>query len=178
MAISGSSSATAALKAASRGQLGAYPSYGMAMRFEVKVEGLSLGHWRSCTGLEVKLESKPIPQGGEYTRLARLPESLVYKPITLERAMSAKDSKILQTWLHQFVKKWELYPTTPTGIYRTTAVITLLDHQLLPVMDWTLQGVYPSSWSGPRLSADDNKVAIESLVIEHEGFLEDRQGAT
>ena len=32
-------------------------------------------------------------------------------------------------------------------------------------------GARPVKWNGPSLSATDTKVAVESLEIEHEGFL-------
>jgi phage tail-like protein len=50
-------------------------------------------------------------------------------------------------------------------------IITLLDYQLAPVMAWTLYQARPTRWDGPSLGASDNKVAIETLEFEHEGFL-------
>jgi phage tail-like protein len=51
------------------------------------------------------------------------------------------------------------------------ATITLLDAAWTAVCSWTLRNVYPSGWTGPSLSAESKKVAIEQLELAHEGFL-------
>jgi phage tail-like protein len=171
MVLSAVSSGTAAVKSLSGGTLGSYPNYGLSMRFEVQVQSLSLGHWHSCRGLSMKFEYKSIDDGGEYTQRSRVPERITYSAITLERAVLEKESKQLQQWLALFVDDWEEYPNNrERGPLVKWADITLLDYQLAPVMTWRLEDVFPASWSGPSLSANDNKVAIETLVLEHEGI--------
>jgi phage tail-like protein len=152
--------------------LGAYPSYGLAMRFEVTVDDLSLGLWQSCKGLQVELQYKKFDQGGQYTQQCVLPEKLVYGKITLERAVNKQDSPALQSWLRSYVTDWGVYIRRSGGAALSTQLtIELLDFQLNEVMSWTLYNARPSKWQGPSLGASDNKVAIETLEFEHEGFL-------
>lgn len=41
-------------------------SYGLAMRFIVTVDDLSLGSWSSCRGLKVDLKVTRVQEGGNY----------------------------------------------------------------------------------------------------------------
>ena len=154
--------------------LGQYPSFGLAMRFQVTVDDLTdLGLWQSCAGLKVELKYKAVEQGGQYTQVTQLPDKLAYGPVTLERAVEARSSTQVQAWLAQYVQGWRVYPRSPGAIPPSTNVtIRLLDYQLLPVMTWTLQYARPSKWELTTLSAKDSKVAIEVLSFEHEGFLQ------
>lgn len=163
--------------------LGSYPSLGMAMRFAVQVDdlgssptlpatGTSLGLWMSCKNLQVELQYKKFAQGGDSLVDQWLPEKLVYSPVTLERPMESASSGLVRKWLQKYIADWNTYPTKPGGAPPSTYVtITLLDYQLNQVMTWRLNQARPSKWMGPSLAATDNKVAIETLVIDHSGFL-------
>ncbi|MCU1658963.1 MAG: hypothetical protein JWO57_3619 [Pseudonocardiales bacterium] len=166
-----SSVATNAINRSTGGALGSYPPLGMAMRFSVTVDGLNLGHWHSCKGLNLKVASRHVEQGGQYIGRMLVPERVTFDPITLERAMHPSDSKVLQAWLKDVVSKFTAYKD-PDLLRDRTATIELLDHQLSPVADWKLTHVYPIAWSGPSLGANENRVAMESLVLDHEGFLD------
>ena len=173
------------LSAASNGSLGSYPNLGMSMRFSVQVRGLesppglpshegNLGLWQSCKNLQMELQYKKFAQGASLVD-AWLPERLAYSPVTLERPMEAASSAKVREWLDGRVADWNAYPAGKPK--STEVIITLLDHQLNKVMEWTLVEARPSKWTGPSLSATDNKVAIETLVIDHSGFLSESPAA-
>jgi phage tail-like protein len=163
--------ATGALSAA------ANLSYGLAMRFSVTVDDLglgsvSLGRWSSCRGLKVDLKVTRVQEGGNYWYEHILPDRISYSNITLERAVDPSDSPKVQAWLRQVASTWmNSADSYPAG----GATITLLGADGQPVTSWELDGVYPVSWSGPGLSATENKVAIETLELAHEGFLQARR---
>lgn len=146
--------------------------YGLAMRFKVIVNGLDLGHWSACKGLKVELKVTRVAEGGNYWFERLLPDRITYPTITLERAVHPQDSQTLQGWLRQVAAGWVNDPGAagPTQ-FGETAQIILFGAAGQYVMDWKLEGVYPVSWSGPSLSATDNKVAIETLELAHQGFL-------
>jgi phage tail-like protein len=146
------------------------PSYGMAMRFTVQVDGLNLGHWSGCKGLKMDFKVTRLRQGGNYGYDLIIPDQVVGSAVTLERAMEKTDSAAVQTWLASVAQKWTSYSGTGDPYRGTTATITLFDVTGVATASWTLYGVFPSSWSGPGLSATDNKVAIETLVLEYQAI--------
>jgi phage tail-like protein len=145
--------------------------YGLAMRFQVSVDGLSLGSWSSCKGLKVELKATEVKEGGNYWFLRLLPDRITYPHITLERAVHPQDSQTVLGWLQKVATQWENDSKDGQTYSAGTATITLLGAYGQQVMKWTLTGVYPVSWTGPTLSATDNKVAIEALELAHQGFL-------
>ncbi len=145
--------------------------YGLAMRFQVSVDGLDLGSWSACKGLKVELKVTPVQEGGNYWFDRLLPDRIKYSPITLERAVHPQDSQAVQSWLQQVATQWENDSCDGQSYTAGTATITLLGAYGQQVMSWTLSSVYPISWSGPTLSATDSKVAIETLELAHQGFL-------
>lgn len=174
-------SATASLSATGGvpgvgGPNGSFP-YGLAMRFQVTVDDLNLGSWSGCKGLKVELKTTRVNEGGNYWSEKVLPDKITWSPVTLERAVHPQDSPLVQRWLGLVASKWMNYDPEagdPAGkpYSPRNAKITLLGASLQVVTSWTLIGVYPISWTGPSLSATDNKVAIETLELGHEGFLE------
>lgn len=148
-----------------------FRKYGMAMRFDVWVDGLGLGQWASCEGLKVEFTTEPVKNGGHYDYEAVLPAAVKYSPVTLRRAMIKSDSDKVLAWLREVARKWTDYDGTGDTYQGGTARITLLDVYGGTVEAWNLHGVRPSSWSGPVLNAKQSEVAIETLVIEHQGFL-------
>ncbi|HLX50559.1 MAG TPA: phage tail protein [Streptosporangiaceae bacterium] len=172
MTTIGMSAGQKMLSTVTGGALGAYPAYGLAMRFSVTVDGLSLGLWRSCKGLNVEMKYKVIEEGGAYLGDIALPERLVYGRVSLERAVEKTSSQELQAWLKGYIYQWYSYPLNEKGTPPATdVVITLLDYQLNQVMQWTLSEARPVKWAGPGMQATDNNVAIETLEFDHEGFL-------
>lgn len=147
------------------------PPYGLAMRFQVSVDGLDLGGWSSCTGLRVDLHVTKVMSGGDYSTEYILPDHVSYPNIKLERAVHQADSNMVKRWLELKVSQWMNYTGSGEPYAGGTGKITLLGAQGTEVMHWDLTGVYPVSWSGPSLGATENKVAIEALELAHQGFL-------
>ena len=58
-------------------------------------------------------------------------------------------------------------------LYRSTLaeLDALSDRERTVVAEWSLAGVIPVRWTGPSLSAESPKVAIETIELAHHGFL-------
>jgi phage tail-like protein len=141
---------------------------GLTMRFHVSVDGIDLGGWRSCKGLQVTFENETFIDGGNYDMKTYLPKCVDYSAVTLQRAMTADDSARVQHWLSKLVDEW----VNGYGFYDGgTAQITLLDAQGRRVSSWSLRNVLPKSWRGPELDAKGTEVAVEQLELVHQGFL-------
>ena len=55
-------------------------------------------------------------------------------------------------------------------IKRKTVTISLLDEAGSPTMVWTLANAWPTKITATDLKAQGSEVAIESIVIVHEGL--------
>jgi phage tail-like protein len=60
------------------------------------------------------------------------------------------------------------------GIKRRTAVIEAKTLEGKTIASWSLSEVIPVRWTGPQLSAEQAKVATETLELAHHGFLDAR----
>lgn len=140
----------------------------LTARFHVSVEGMDLGGWARCQGLEVKFNSKPQPEGGNYQYETILPGEIKYSNVILQRAINKNDTELVLNWLRKRADNWVNAAKSGGG---GTATITLFDAQSQVVTSWMLRGVYPESWKGPELDAMNAGVAMEQLVLVHEGFL-------
>ncbi|MFJ9558601.1 phage tail protein [Streptomyces fuscichromogenes] len=153
----------------------AFRHFGLSMRFTVVFsndDGITeLGAWSSCTGLKVDFRTETVRVGGDYSSEVKLPAQVSYPPVVLKRAMEAQPSRALQGWLGKLVTTWmncdQDSPRAPTG----AVDIALQDVHQSVVASWSLRDAYPVSWSGPDLDAKQNAVAIETLTLEHTGFL-------
>lgn len=137
------------------------PAPGLALRFDVRIDGVAVGTFTGCQGLGASYEAFEWPEGGDNGTVVRLPGRLSYTTVTLVRAVDT-DSGRLAAWFAQ----QRFRPA------RRTAVITLYDGNGALVSRWTLQGAWPVSYSGPRLTTgpDGDAVAVETLQLCHQGF--------
>ena len=151
--------------------------FGLAMRFAVTFlsgDGAQpLGEWATCKGLKVDFKTETVKNGGEYGYEYKLPVQVSYGPVVLERAMEQGSSQLLQAWLGKLAESWmnsadlASLRRPPAG----TVHIALQDVHQNTVAAWNLRNAFPASWSGPTLDAKGSGLAIETLALEHQGFL-------
>lgn len=140
----------------------------LTTRFHVSVDGVDLGGWARCQGLEVKFQAEFQKEGGNYQYETVLAGSIKYPLVTLQRAINAADTAKVQSWLRERASGWVDANKSGGG---GTAQITLFDAHAQKVATWTLRNVFPDSWKGPDLDAGTLGIATEQLVLAHEGFL-------
>jgi phage tail-like protein len=148
------------------------PPLGMAMRFDVVIGTMNLGSWSACRGIQVDFKPTRFRELGINGYRRVLMPDIEYTTITLERAMDGRNSAVIQQWLVAQAKLWLAGTATGAPYPGETGRITLYDTRAVPVANWTVYGVYPSKWTGPTLSGKDAGIAIESLELAHEGFLD------
>lgn len=153
----------------------AFRYFGLSMRFTVTFSsggGIDrLGEWSACKGLKVDFKTETIKVGGNYNGEVKLPAQVSYGPVVLERAMEKKSSDALQSWLGKLVSSWMNYDEAGVSAPAGTVDIALQDVHQNVVASWSLREAYPVSWTGPSLDAKQNTVALETLTLEHAGFL-------
>jgi phage tail-like protein len=145
---------------------------GMAMRFNVTVDGLNLGDWSGCTGLEMKAKLHRMHNPGNYSVEEILFADTTFETVKLERAIDSR-SALVRRWVADRLAYWRQPGWSPLPLFLggETATITLLDASWQPVTTWQLRNVYPLAWKGPQLAANKAAVATEKLELAHEGFL-------
>jgi phage tail-like protein len=151
---------------------------GLAMRFKVTVMPSSagatdLGHWTSCEGLKVEFGFEKVRSGGDYSTVYFLPQAITFGPVTLKRPVEAIYSQKVLTWLKVVAIDWQASGgEPPVGSDVTISMFDVYQNPEAPAMSWQLSNAFPVSWSGPALNAKSNEIGIETLVLEHHGFLE------
>jgi len=138
------------------------PMLGLEFRFEIMIDDISFGQWASCKGLKVTFTPKKVTELGLNTHSTYLPGTVDYTNITLTRAVNKLDSAKLISWLSRSASTYS----------PSTGMIRLKNAHDEEVASWTLRNVYPISWAGPVMNTLQPKVATETLVVAHEGFLD------
>lgn len=127
--------------------------------FEVQCDSAVM-HFQQVSGLDMESEVVEYRNGNRPAFQAiRLPGMGHFGDVTLKHGVVQGDAR-LWAWIH---------PTTGAAIQRKPLTIRLLDEGGTAVMVWTLTNAWPRKFSGNRLGAPGQEVAVESLVIAHEG---------
>jgi phage tail-like protein len=142
---------------------------GTDFRFLVEVMGFDLGSWNSCKGLGITFKHEKVAELGQHAYNSYIPGRAEFTAVTLQRAMKSGDWDKTKTWLEAVTSDGWLVATA--GVKEAT--ITMQDATLKDVAQWKLKNAMPSSWKGPQLTATGKGVALETLEIVHEGFLDD-----
>jgi phage tail-like protein len=141
------------------------PQLGMAHRFTVKIGTRNLGNWAKASGLKVSWKPLEHRPGDVVNGVWWYPGTTSYEPIKLSRAADKTNSQTTWTWLKSVSSK-----NMPD-----TGHIALYDAGNAEVFHWDLDGVFPISWDIEAFDASASKVAIETLTLQHNGFLFDEQ---
>jgi len=132
-----------------------------SFRFHVEIQGVNIARFSECSGLEFESETFDYKEGGLNSRIHRFPGRFKFTNLTLKKGI-ATDGQQLWNWVENTVK----------GQITTHSVtVTLYDLSgQNPLRTWVFQDAYPIKWSAVALSADQNAIAIETLVLAHQGM--------
>jgi phage tail-like protein len=128
--------------------------------FLVELEGIAQASFTECSGLGATTEVIETREGGDNTTVRKLPGKTTYSDITLKWGIT--DSKELWRWRQQII---EGVVTRKNG---SIVLFDLTNHT--EVARWNFIAAWPTKWEGPPLSAKGNDIAIETLVLAHEGI--------
>ena len=129
-------------------------------RYHFKVDwgGNNIG-FTEVSGLEIEAVSYREGSSPE-DNFRKLPGLRKYADITLKRGITKGDNQFFE-WIN----------TKQIGtIERRDVLISLLNEQHNPVVVWKVKNAFPVHYYGPMLSAGDSMIAIETLVLTHEGI--------
>jgi phage tail-like protein len=129
-------------------------------RFEVKWDSTKMS-FQEISGLDA--EAQPIEyRHGDSPDITvlKMPGLKKYSDVTMKKGVFKKDNKF-----------WDWFAELKTNtIKRKPITISLLDEGGNPTMVWTLANAWPTKITGTDLKAQGNEVAVETIVIAHEGM--------
>jgi phage tail-like protein len=131
----------------------------VAFRFEIRLDGLAVGGFSECTGLQVETETHDYMEGGLNTHIHKFPTRTKQTNLTLKRGIV---DRLLWEWYYQLVQGQVQFRTGSVVVYEPSGS--------QPVMIWAFNRAFPSKWVGPELNATQNNVAVESFELCHHGL--------
>jgi phage tail-like protein len=131
--------------------------------FSLEITGKLVGAFREVTNLGSEnqiVEDKSRGPDGKYI-IKKIPGTLKWNDITLKQGMTDN----MDMW------KWrKLVEQGDVATARANGSITMYDTKGSPVARWDIVNCWPSKLSGPAGKADGNEVAVQELVLTHEGY--------
>jgi phage tail-like protein len=127
--------------------------------FLVELDGIARASFIECSGLDATTEVIETREGGENTTVRKLPGKTTYSDITLKWGLTTSDE--LWVWRQQIIDG---------NVQRKSGSIVVFDlANATEVARWDFVDAWPTKWEGPMLNATANELAIETLVLAHEG---------
>lgn len=135
-------------------------------RYRVFISKMTLGSvgeisFSEVSGLETEFEEITYRAGdsNDFTKL-KMPGLKKVSDITLKKGIFVSDS---QLW------KW-IGNVNMNIIQRENVTISLLDESHSAVKTWSLTNAWPKKITVEGFKADGNSVAMETLILAHEGI--------
>jgi phage tail-like protein len=128
--------------------------------FRVEIDGITRAGFKSCSGLEISQNAGAYREGSDRSLIVRkIPGLVTTSDVTLARGIT-NDSEL-----------WQWRKKLGSGtVDRRNMSIVLVDDTGKDVIRWNLRNCWPTKWTGPTLEATSDELAIETLVIAHEGL--------
>ncbi len=130
--------------------------------FTVEIATLSGATFQEVSGLEVEAQVIEYRHGNSKAfSTIKMPGIKKYSDVTLKKGIFVNDNKF-----YDWFNKIEM-----NIIERQPVTISLLDEKGDPKMIWKLTNAWPTKITGTDLKSDGNEVAVETLVLAHEGLI-------
>ena len=134
-----------------------------AFYFKVFVNGLEGKYeagFEALSGLDVKIETDTIQEGGENQFQRKLPKALQYTNLVLKRGLI--EGSPFMTWINKAVKSFEFEPKI--------VHVILVNEKEEALVNWAFHNAYPVSIKVSDFNSTENKYAIETLEFAYDYF--------
>jgi phage tail-like protein len=132
----------------------------VAFRFEVRINGMSVGAFSECTGIQIETEVQDYNEGGMNDHVHKFPTRTKQSNIVLKRGIVDR-----QIWDWYF----NLYHNGGIEV-RDISIVVHDPSGRNEVMVWEFKRAFPCKWQGPDLNASQNNVAVETVEMSHQGL--------
>ena len=129
-------------------------------RFEVKWDS-NVMSFQEVSGLDIEAQAIEYRHGDSPSFSSiKMPGLKKFSDVTMKKGVMKSDNKFWD-WFNEIKMN---------TIKRIPVTISLLDEEGSPTMVWTLANAFPLKISGTDLKSTGNEVAVETIVIAHEGL--------
>lgn len=128
--------------------------------FLVELDGITQASFTECSGLEATTEVVETREGGDNVTVHKLPGKTTYADISLKWGLTDSD----ELW------KWRASVIEGTFERKNGSIVVYDLTNRREVLRWNFVNAWPTKWDGPAFNAKGNEVAIETLVLAHEGI--------
>jgi phage tail-like protein len=131
-----------------------------AYHFKLLINNVTEGHFTEVTGLGVNIERISYREAGANSIVRAVPGRVTYPPVTLRFGLTSS------------VELWEWLQSAVEGrVSRRNVSIVMLDSSgSAEALRWNLLNAWPQEWYGAPLATLSHEVAVETLVLAHEGL--------
>ena len=128
--------------------------------FQVDWGGTKIG-FTEVTGLEVTTDKIEYRDGvsPEYVK-TQMPGMQTFGEVTMKRGPFAGDNEFYDWW----------NTVALNTIERRDVTVSLLNEAHEPVVVWKIKNAWPTKVTSTDLNSTGNEVAVETLVLVHEGL--------
>lgn len=140
-----------------------FMSYNVINRYHFRVEwgGSRIG-FAEVSGLDIEIEAVTFRDGNSpEDSFRKMPGLRKFSNITLKRAIERGDNEFFD-WINS---------KQIGNIQRRNITISLLNEAHEPVVVWRVKNAFPVHYYGPVLTATDGNLAMETLILTHEGII-------
>ena len=138
-------------------------------KFRVRWDGRIVAGVSKVSALRRTTEVVQYRSGADPSITMRAPGQTQFEPLTLERGLT-HDTEF-ERWAN---KIWTRDHDVSLRDFRKDIVIEVLNEAGQVVLSYLVYRAWPSSYTAcSDLDADANEVAIETLILEHEGWQRD-----
>lgn len=137
-----------------------------AYNFKLLINNVTEGHFTEVTGLGVKVDRISYREAGNNSVVRAIPGRVTYSAVTLRYGLTMSS------------ELWEWLITAVEGRVsrRNVSIVMLEPTGATEVMRWNLINAWPEEWYGAPLDAMSRDLAIETLVLAHEGLQRETGG--
>ncbi|HEY2219328.1 MAG TPA: phage tail protein [Gaiellaceae bacterium] len=138
-------------------------------RFRVKWDGRYVAGVSRVSALRRVTAAVDERSGGDASSDRRSPGTTTWAPIVLERGKT--QDLAFEEWANLV---WNESAPMSLKSFRKEVLVELLNEQGSPVLAYRIHRAWPSEYTAlSDLDAEANAVAVETLVLEHEGWERD-----
>ena len=135
-----------------------------AYDWKVQILGMADAHFKNCSGINVRVETISVCEGGDHGSERKMPGRISHASITLERGLTS--SKELWDWMQSVLSR-------PPVQRKTVSILLLAPDGVTEQLRYTLHDAWPCAYSVQQLNSAHSLIAIHALELAYERLDQD-----